>query len=323
MRIMTTLALVAVLAAPTLAQQRDSLSRDERTRLEARLEQLSRELRDLEQQLGRSRVVLRTRDNEPFVWSIGTGNRARLGVIVATGSDETDVQGARLQAVTPNGPAAEAGLRAGDVITSVNGQSLANARPSPGERLIQAVDDLNDGDSVQVEYRRGGAAQRATIVARAIDAPGFGLRTPGFTFQMDTLRLRRGAVGGSVGVLDRALMEVRAMPGLRSAFFTSDWSSMELTTLDADLGSYFGTSEGVLVVRVPSDSLLGLKSGDVIQRIGGRAPTSPAHAIRILRSYEPGDEIRIEIMRQRRAQTLNATVPERDRDRGLFWEWEN
>jgi S1-C subfamily serine protease len=105
-------------------------------------------------------------------------------------------------------------------------------------------------------------------------------------------------------------MEVREMPGLRASLFTNRWSSIELTTLDAGLGSYFGTTEGVLVVRAPADSLLGLRSGDVIQRIGGRVPTSPSHALRILRSYEPGDRVELDVMRERRAQRLNAVVPQ-------------
>lgn len=315
MRIMTTVILAAVLAAPVVAQRRDSLSREERARLEERVSRLSEEMRELEQQLGRNRMVLHTGDNEPFVWSVMTGNRARLGVVVATGEGETDNLGARLQAVTASGPAAEAGLRAGDIIIRVNGQSLANARPSPGERLIDAVDDLEDGDTVQVEYRRGTTNSRATIIARANTDFSFGLRSPGFTFELDSLRGTMRGMSDMAGVLDRALVEVREMPGLHSTFFTSGWSSMELTTLDADLGSYFGTSEGVLVVRAPSDTVLGLKSGDVIQRIGGRVPTSTSHALRILSSYDAGDEIRLEVMRQRRSQTLTAIVPTRDMER--------
>jgi S1-C subfamily serine protease len=96
------------------------------------------------------------------------------------------------------------------------------------------------------------------------------------------------------------------------------WSDMELTTLDANLGGYFGTTEGLLVVRAPGDSLLGLRSGDVILRIGGRVPSSPSHAVRILSSYEAGDEIRIEVMRNKRQMEVKAIVPERER--GMFWE---
>lgn len=75
------------------------------------------------------------------------------------------------------------------------------------------------------------------------------------------------------------------------------------------------------MVRAPKDGLLGLKSGDVIRRIGGRVPTSPSHATRIFRSYEPGDEIRIEIMRNKSPQEVKAIAPEGER--GLFWEEKN
>src|SRR5262245_35623433 len=56
-----------------------------------------------------------------------TGNRAVLGVVVRTeASEEKDPIGAEIVAVTPGGPAAEAGLKAGDIITSINGQRLTN-----------------------------------------------------------------------------------------------------------------------------------------------------------------------------------------------------
>lgn len=336
MRSIMILACAAALSAPVMAQQRErDMSAEERARLEARLDQLRTEMRELERQLGRTnRLFLRSDDGEPFAWRLGVPGRARLGVIVATAPSDTDQQGARLEAVTPNGPAAQAGLRAGDIITRVNGVALANTRPSPGQRLIDEVDDLDDGDTVRVEYRRGNDTGRASIVARTNAAFGYSYNFGGdgpmeFSFRMDSFRLRLDslrprlfAMGDAAGALNRALVEVREMPGLHSSIFTSRWSSMELTTLDADLGRYFGTTEGVLVVRAPRDSLLGLKSGDVIRRIGGRVPTSPSHAVRILRSYEPGDQIRIEIMRNQRAQTLNATVPAASEDRGLFWEWD-
>jgi len=45
---------------------------------------------------------------------------ARIGVIVNTEPDsQTDKIGAKLEAVTPGGPAAKAGLKVGDVITQV------------------------------------------------------------------------------------------------------------------------------------------------------------------------------------------------------------
>lgn len=317
-RITTAAALATMLAAPLAAQRRDStLTRAERRHVESQLDSLRQQMRVLQERLGQNGFSVFSGDGGPMVWALSLDNRARLGVIVRTEPGDGDDQGARLQGVTPNGPADDAGLRAGDVITKVNGVSLAGARPTPGDRLIELVNDLDDGDTVHVEYRRDGRTATTNVIARDGNSFDHSYRLPALAMELDSLP---ATMDRSRIVLDRALAEARGMPGIRASFFTSRWSNMELTTLDHDLGAYFGTTEGVLVVRAPSDSLLGLKSGDVILRIGGRAPTSPSHAIRILQSYNAGDEIRLDVMRDHRRQTLNATVPD-DADRGLYWDW--
>jgi len=85
---------------------------------------------------------------------------------------------------------------------------------------------------------------------------------------------------------------------------------IELVNLNPDLGEYFGTREGVLVVRASEDSTLPLKGGDVILAIGGRKPTSPMHAMRILRSYDTGETVSIEVLRKQKRTTLSWKVPE-------------
>src|SRR2546425_7956477 len=76
--------------------------------------------------------------------------------------------------------------------------------------------------------------------------------------------------------------------------FGMPWGDLELVGLNPDLGEYFGTKEGLLVVKAPADSSLPVKGGDVILSIGGRKPSSPSHAMRILRSYEAGETGSIE-----------------------------
>jgi len=87
------------------------------------------------------------------------------------------------------------------------------------------------------------------------------------------------------------------------------WGDMELVELSPGLGRYFGTDSGLLVVRAPSDPALKLEDGDVIRRIGGREPGSVSHAIRILRSYEEGEELELEIMREKRSRKLAVQIP--------------
>jgi hypothetical protein len=93
------------------------------------------------------------------------------------------------------------------------------------------------------------------------------------------------------------------------------FEGMELAELSPALGQYFGTSKGVLVVRVPHEGdFLKLQDGDVILSIDGRVPENGAHATRILRSYQPGEKIQLKIMRQKKPLDLEGTLPEQRRD---------
>ena len=105
-------------------------------------------------------------------------------------------------------------------------------------------------------------------------------------------------------------------PTVISSYMPYGWLNMELVEIDDDLGTYFGVTEGLLVVRASESDDIPLKSGDVILSVGGRELTSPSHAVRIMRSYEPGETMTMDIMRDRRQQTLQITVPARER--GFF-----
>ena len=68
-----------------------------------------------------------------------------------------------------------------------------------------------------------------------------------------------------------------------------------------------------LVVRAPEDSTLALKGGDVIVSIGGRKPTSPMQAMRIIRSYDPGESVTLDVLRKQKRVTVTWKVPEREK----------
>jgi S1-C subfamily serine protease len=108
-------------------------------------------------------------------------------------------------------------------------------------------------------------------------------------------------------------MERVEMAGPHWQFLSgSPLGRLELAPLNSDLGRYFGTDEGVLVISAPKDSALSLRGGDVVLAVDGRAPSSPSHLLRILRSYETGETFKLDIMRNRKRETVTARIGKRD-----------
>jgi putative serine protease PepD len=73
--------------------------------------------------------------------------------------------GAAVQGVTPGGPAASAGVRAGDVIVGVDGRTVRDP-----DDLSEIVSGLEPGDDVDVEVRRDG--EERTFEAELGERPG-------------------------------------------------------------------------------------------------------------------------------------------------------
>lgn len=237
--------------------------------------------------------------------------RARLGITVDLRAQGNDSVGATVTAVTPGGPAFKAGIQSGDIIVRLDGTSLvsgprpAEAEPDqslPGLRLIELASRLNPDVTVTVEYKR--ATQRRTVSLVTGNEPiALGELLEGE---------RRLFFGFPEGDSTRRIVVERSrdpfMSGRLEFTPMGRFTDLELAPLNPDLGSYFGTTEGVLVVRAGERSDLGLKGGDVLLSIDRRAVTSPAAAMRILRSYEPGESIQFEVLRNRQRQVLSATI---------------
>lgn len=93
-------------------------------------------------------------------------------------------------------------------------------------------------------------------------------------------------------------------------FGLSTTRGLEFATVNEDLGAYFKTERGVLVLRAAADNAYGLQAGDVILAIDDHDVDTPSDLMRALRRAEPGQELRLDIMRERRSRTLDVTMPE-------------
>jgi S1-C subfamily serine protease len=244
--------------------------------------------------------------------------RARLGLKINMQARGTDSIGAYVEGVTPGGPAAEAGLRSGDLNTKLDGKSVlsggsaedADERESPpGLRLIELAARLAPNDTVSLEFRRG--KDRRTVSVVTEDDPGLMVQGPGsrpFTMRV----FRDGPMGDGPHPAGDFIERMDLPLPHREFFGGSPLGRLELAPINPDLGRYFGATEGILVISSPKDSGLGLKGGDVVLSVDGRKPTGPSHLLRILRSYESGETFKLDILRNRKRETVSARLGERE-----------
>jgi S1-C subfamily serine protease len=158
----------------------------------------------------------------------------------------------------------------------------------------------------QAQVQTALAAQQAKLQAQ-LDANQARLQgqiaaqQAGTQAQVDATRARR-ATDAQLAALAMPLPISGPMHALQPA------GNMELITLTPQLGRYFGTDHGILVVRAPTHGVLKLQDGDVILSIGGRTPMSSSQAIRILTSYDPGEKIKLEMLREHHRLDITTTM---------------
>jgi putative serine protease PepD len=87
--------------------------------------------------------------------STGKAEHAFLGIVL---DDSSSDGGARVADVRGGGPAARAGLRAGDVVTALGGKKIDSA-----DELRAAINAHKPGDTVSIMYTRNGTSHTAGV----------------------------------------------------------------------------------------------------------------------------------------------------------------
>jgi len=252
----------------------------------AKLNDAARDVADLSQQLYGG-----DRQDELMRFVQGRPQGAMLGINIEDAKGRED--GVEVVGVSPGGPAEQAGLKTGDIVVAMNGQSLRTADGrNPGARLVELMRSVEPGQTVNLDYLRDGRQGSAAVKAAPAEPP--------------IARILRER-------LPKQLPEGLQIPGFEGLMGPErPFRSLELVKLTPKLGKYFGTDEGLLVVRAAEGQVLPLEEGDVLLSIDGRKPDSPGHAFRILRSYQPGEKVQLGVLRNRRQLELAATMPEAD-----------
>jgi membrane-associated protease RseP (regulator of RpoE activity) len=283
-------AAIGLLAAPNTAAAADTppdhaALEKQLADARARLDAAARDVAKLSEQLYGDQEM------QVFKFVHGGPSGAMLGVNIG-GSRERD-EGVEVVGVSPDGPAERAGLRAGDVILAVNGQALKKSgEGSPAHHLVSFMRTVEPGQTVKVDFLRAGKRQSVDVKTTAAEPPMARI-------MRERMRAMPMSEGMDMPPLHRMMMPERA------------FGALELVPVTPKLGRYFGTETGMLVVRAPGQPGLPLEEGDVLLAIGGRTPENPGQAFRILNSYEPGEKVKLGILRNRKRMEIEATVPPR------------
>jgi serine protease Do len=162
-------------------------------------------------------------------------------------------QGALVAEPQSGSPAAKAGIKAGDVITAVNGEPVKDART-----LARTIGTMAPGTSVKLDVFRNGKTETMTMTLGELPKERVAKA------DTETERGGRGGADAKVPRLGLTLAPAGAVAG--------------------------GGSEGVVVTQVDPDGAAGdrLKTGDVILDVGGAAVGSPADVRKALADAQTG-----------------------------------
>ncbi len=213
------------------------------------------------------------KDLLPNLLDNGHVERGWLGMTVV---EEPGKHAAQVVDVYPGGPAAAAGLRAGDRVTTINGRPVDSYL-----QLLRKISLLAPGTLVRMGVQRGTAAREFT--ARVVERP-----------------VRPSPAGGPAG-------EIESQGDL-------DRLGLSVSDLDAESAGRLGARSpfGAWVVQVAPNgpaAKAGVRLGDVVVEAAGQRVASVESFRSALAERAAGSRLTLEVERQGRPKRLVLETP--------------
>ncbi|MDP2361918.1 MAG: PDZ domain-containing protein [bacterium] len=187
--------------------------------------------------------------------------------------------GLLIKQVVAKGPAAEVGIKGGDILTHFNGKPIED-----GDDLSFFLRRSKPGDKVSLDWIRGDSRQKGDV---------------------------------RLGARDEPELRAKAVAQLGKAMGNTAYLGIGSLSINNNLLTYFGVKEnhGILIDAVvkgsPADKA-GLKVGDVLVSLDGRAVDSPGRLRRLLQDYRPGAKARLELVRNRQVLQVDLVIGSRE-----------
>jgi len=275
-------------------------------------------------------------------WTAVAGGGPRLGVEIrdVTADDVTKLKlpgagGVVVELVTKDSAAEKAGMKAGDVVVQFDGEAVRSA-----QQFTRLVRETVAGRTVKVAvFRDGRRVELSAAPASADDV---------FDIQVDEKKLEELNENAAEGLrqfrFERRVPAPGPLPrdggvfrwrqqapapgplpegdvlewfgerGDGNMFFSMSRGRLGVTVQDLtpDLAGYFGVKDGLLVNSVQAESpaaKAGIKAGDVITSVDGKAMTTADALVRELAGKN--GEVTVGLTRDKKPLSLKATLEER------------
>jgi len=252
------------------------------------------------------------------------GRGVELGVSIQDldAKQQATASGALVQEVREGSPGAKAGMKKGDIITDFDGEHVRSAR-----HLSRLVAETPEGRTVKTAVLREGKRVDLSVTPESGTHAGRRIERE-FEFKVPPPDVFAGRPG------DDEMMGPG--PGSRKFFFDVRppkgggpgdfmWFApgrarlgVGIEELTPQLAEYFGTKDGVLVTSVEPDTpaaKAGLKAGDVITSVNGKAVSDGGELIEAVQSADDGAEVTVGYVRDKKAATAKATLEPREKEK--------
>ncbi len=212
-----------------------------------------------------------------------------------------DERGVEVTMVDQDAPAGKAGLKEHDVILTLNGTDVESV-----EQLRRMIREIPPGRVITLGLSRDG--QPLTLKVQLADRK----KTFAMAFSPREFKFEMPA---------RPDIDLPTVVVLHSSMR----SGLMVENLTPQLGDFFGVKngKGVLVRSVDKGSRAekaGFHAGDVIIRISDEGISDTSDFTRALRSHKNGGSVSVDIVRDKKGQTLTLSLPERKPSGELFEE---
>jgi serine protease Do len=221
-------------------------------------------------------------------------DRPVLGVTIVDESERADTLGLRVSEVTPESPAAKAGIKSGDRLQGINGVSLRADRADAGQddydgvllrRLQREMAKAKAGDTLRVQVWSDGRAREVRVVTVTADE----LYRPERTL----LRASAASTRPVIGVTTSPTGTARDTLGVFLSAVTEDGPAAKAGIIEGD--------------RIAAINGVSLR---VAREDAGDEQVAAAKANRLrseLEKVEPGQSVELTVVSAGRSRTLRVT----------------